>query len=419
MTKRNKKSMNDLFKKGRVRQARPDSRWALPSELIGIELEVENFETSIHVAQDQLHPEWVMHSDGSLRNGVEWVLSGPLSGADLATAIDKFFDQQYSYTMSERTSTHIHVNASDDMSVDQFRNIFTIMYLIEPAVFRWADENRKWCGYCQPLTDFTPSRLAQILNEDDSEAAFTQAVRGNANNDRYYGLNVAAYAKHGTLEFRYFPCTNNKATLVDWVQFVMEVKRTGLRFEGPDTILSVLSTEAEVDAFFGKYFPASAGKLLLGLDKLDMLQRSASLSALLEVETSDVSGTASFKSGGADTKAFQKLLAVKFKTKPKAKASKTGALDVFTASQEEVLDAAAYNRYREVVAREQELAQQRRDTQRAVDVVSGESNPVIGNMEYFINSAGNVDARPRTARVSVTSDTHRVSPRNRSGSSSS
>lgn len=327
----NKKSMNALFGKNRVKQAAPDSRWALPSELIGIEIEVENFDYDTDDAARELRPEWVMHSDGSLRNGVEWVLAGPLAGSDLHTAIDKFFDRKYRYTMSERTSVHLHVNASDDLSVDQFRNIFSVMYLIEPAVFRWADENRKWCGYCQPLTDFNPSRLAQILSDNDSEASFVKAVRGQQNSDRYYGLNVAAFHKHGTLEFRYFPCTTDKAVLISWIQFVMEVKRAALSYESPAQLFSAMDTEEKVRRFIGKHFPSCAERLMSTLDIMETLKRAEHLAALTETDPATVRGTDRHRPGNAETRGWTKLINKKFAAN-KQKAKVTDKFDVYATS---------------------------------------------------------------------------------------
>lgn len=312
----NKKSMNTLFGKSRVKNATPDSRWALPSELIGIEIEVENFERDNDEAAMELYPEWVMHSDGSLRNGVEWVLSGPLAGSSLHTAIDKFFDRNYRYTMSERTSVHLHVNASDDLSVDQFRNIFTVMYFIEPAVFRWADENRKWCGYCQPLTDFAPHRLAQIL-ADSTDVSFVKAIRGQSNQDRYYGLNVAAFHKHGTVEFRYFPCTNSKATMISWIQFVMEVKRAALSYESPAHMLSAVNTESKLRAFISAHFPSCAVRLTDTLDFMDSLKRIDQLSALVETDTTMVTGTDRHRPGNSSSKGYLKMVNKVFGSKPK------------------------------------------------------------------------------------------------------
>lgn len=307
----NKKTMNQLFGRQVVKQSKPDSFWPLPTELIGIEIETENFRNH-HDAAFNLARWWTTHNDASLRNGVEWVLSAPLAGADLREAIDAFFKGNYSYDSSERTSTHIHINASDSLSVDQFRNIFVLMYLIEPAVFRWADENRKWCGYCQPLTDMTPQRLAGVLLDDDSSSAFVAAVSGEGNSDRYYGLNVAAFRRHGTLEFRYFPCVEDGSLVVDWVKFVMQVKRAAMQADNPLEILAHFDQHDSIEKYLTKWFDDNAPVLQRGLDYSDVVKRSVEMQALLTGTLANVINSASYRGGNATTRGMQKLLTKRF-----------------------------------------------------------------------------------------------------------
>lgn len=307
----NKKTMNQLFGRNVVKQSKPDNFWPLPGELIGLEIETENF-SDAHVAQHQLQRWWTTHSDASLRQGVEWVLSTPLAGTDLREAVEAFFSGGYSYDMSERTSIHIHINASDSMSVDQFRNVFTLMYLIEPAVFRWADENRKWCGYCQPLTDMSPQRVSSLLLDEDSGSAIVQAVTGSGNSDRYYGLNIAAFQRHGTLEFRYFPCTDDGGAVTDWIKFVMQVKRAAITFDNPLDILSQLDDHRNIDSFLTQWFDDNAPVLQRGLDYSDVVKRSKNLQALVTTQLKDIIGSPMYRAGTATTRGFTKLLNKKF-----------------------------------------------------------------------------------------------------------
>jgi Putative amidoligase enzyme. len=281
---KNAKLLNDMFGRRAVTVADPDQSWPLASELVGIEIEVED------LAGDPtaVFPEWTIHPDQSLRNGTEFVTSGPVGGTALTNAINKFFNAKFHYNMSPRTSVHIHVNASDNMNVDQFRNLFVVMYLFEPAVFRWADENRKWCGYCSPLTDIDPNRIVTILNENNNDARLIQAIRGANNQDRYYGFNVAAYHKHGTVEFRYFPCTDDKQELVNWIKFVMHVKETARAYEGPASLLATLITREDVRAFIKKRFPETSDALINNLDFDDCLGRVRELIGMLGVLPEDV-----------------------------------------------------------------------------------------------------------------------------------
>lgn len=308
----NKTTMNQLFGKQAVKQNKPDPFWPLPSELIGIEIETENFRRSGEAAE-HLSRWWTTHSDASLRSGIEWVLHSPLSGTELREAVGAFFAGRYSYSMSERTSTHIHINASDQLSVDQFRNVFVLMYLIEPAVFRWADENRKWCGYCQPLTDMSPQRLAGVLLDDTTVNSFVRAVTGEGNSDRYYGLNIASFNRHGTLEFRYFPCVDNEQVLIDWIKFVMQVKRAACAADNPLEILANFDTHEGIERFLTEWFDDNAPVIQRGLDYSDVVRRSVDLQALITNKLSSVLNSSAYIYSEAVSKGLSKLLSKSFK----------------------------------------------------------------------------------------------------------
>lgn len=303
---KNNRNMNDVFGRKAVTTSEPDAFWPLNNELVGIEIEVEDLEGD----PTAVYPEWTTHRDDSLRNGTEFVTSGPLGGRRLTRALDKFFATNYRYNMSPRTSTHIHVNASDNMTVDQFRNMFAIMYLIEPAVFRWADENRKWCGYCCPLTDLDPYRIVAIMNENGNDRVFISAVKGANNADRYYGLNVSSYTRHGTLEFRYFPCTNDRAVLTSWIKFVMYVKKAAMTYTDPYALLDTLGTRADVEKFITANFGEVAGNIGGNLDFDDCVGRVRDLRGMLGVTPDQVKAGEGYKS--QRSKGLTKFLARTF-----------------------------------------------------------------------------------------------------------
>lgn len=269
----NTKSLNDLFDRRAMVSARPDDTWPLSADYVGVEIEVEDYDGD----QFALRPEWLVHVDHSLRNGVEFVTASPIGGQQLTAALNKFFDSSHTYEISPRTSVHIHLNASDNMSVEQFRNMIVLMYVIEPAVFRWADENRKWCGYCAPLTDIAPQRFVTILNENDNDSSLVNAIRGENNRDRYYGFNIAAYNKHGTVEFRYFPCTRDKEQLIKWIKFAMMVKRTALQNESVPAMLTSMEGEFNLRAFIEANFGEIADHIINNLDMLDANNRVTEL----------------------------------------------------------------------------------------------------------------------------------------------
>lgn len=272
----NNTSLSTLYKRKVLKGVKEDSRWPLPHEYMGIEIEVEDCD-DLPDEDNLLWQYWNVVSDGSLRNGREFVFSGPHAGVSLYEAIRSFFAAKLQYNHSPRTSTHIHINASDGMTVENLRVLIAMMYLIEPAVFRWADEDRKWCSYCQPLTDMGPERFATIITEDSDIAQLTAAISPSNHHDRYYGLNIKSFGKHGTVEYRYFPCATSEETLTQWVRFVMMTKKAACAFSSVDEFLSTVSTPRGFEAFMGQAFAEIADILMPLLDRDDVIRRTSEL----------------------------------------------------------------------------------------------------------------------------------------------
>lgn len=355
---KNTRNINSVFNKRAVLAHEPDTNWPLSNEFIGLEIEVEDFSGDRY----SVEPEWTTHADGSLRNGIEFVLAGPTGGRNLTAAINKFFDAGFRYNMSERTSTHIHINASDNMSFDKFRNMFVVMYLIEPAVFRWADDNRKWCGYCCPLTDLAPARLVPLLTDNSNEAQrFIRAVQGSGNSDRYYGYNMAAFARHGTVEFRYFPCTDNKERIIEWTRFVMFTKKTALSYDSPEDILAACSDGARLEAFINNNFGDVAHYIIRNLDFADAVARANELLHVLNVPAASVDRTSYYRT--TESRGLTKLIARKFSD------NREQARPTTVNGQANPADGIIYDSWTETYNRIMEAERQRRAAQQ--NTVSG------------------------------------------------
>lgn len=299
-------SLNKMF--GHSPRTAPiaDNKWALPTEYIGVEIEAENYNPNGYA----MHPAWVDHSDNSLRNGIEWVLGSPLAGTALSEAIDSFFSGAHSYETGPRTSIHIHINATDNISIEQLRSWIALVYVVEPAIFRWADDNRKWCGYCSPLTDMSIKRFVKVLTSDDM-LRLSQWIAPHTNNERYYGCNMASIARHGTLEFRYFPCVTEVGPVNDWIQLVMELKKAGTAHEGASSILSTMGgTEEDLDRWLKTNLPISYQNIIQHLDISDAADRVAELSSL--VSEAPVLTSEMVRDNGMSP-AFVRLMKMKFK----------------------------------------------------------------------------------------------------------
>lgn len=252
--------------------------FAAPHLLTGVEIELEDWVNPPDGIGAIGHC-WDEHDEGSLRNGREFVLNPPRNGADLEQAIDAFFNAEAKWNPSERASVHVHLDMLTDSTVGEFRALFTLAYAMEGAIYRVADENRKWTSYSCPLTDMRASRMVAILNAT-TYAGLKRGLAGEYHEEKYYGFNAVSLCKHGTIELRYFPCTTNKATLISWINMCQELYMAA---KGQN-VLSVVQKLHEIgpEAFVREHFKMSAGDLLAYLDVDEVLRRADECAAIYE-----------------------------------------------------------------------------------------------------------------------------------------
>jgi hypothetical protein len=232
--------LHELFGKPRVSYVGPAHPW---DELMGVELELENVRDN-RSTPDKLAAilrHWTIHSDHSLRNGLEYVTSLPVGGEAMNIAIRSFYMAELEYTHGPRTSTHIHINMTD-VEPSVLQTMFILMYTIEDPLFSVVEETRKWAGYCMPLCEMHESRIRKILNPRNPRM-FMQGIAPSRNQERYYGFNTNM-ARHGTVEFRYFPGGPSETELRSWVDLVVAVKKFGRRWTPESLIAAVHSPDA-------------------------------------------------------------------------------------------------------------------------------------------------------------------------------
>lgn len=229
--------LHELLGKSLVNYAGPDHPW---SELMGVELELEDVSLAgtSEARLDLFQRHWTAHDDRSLRHGVEYVTARPVGGEALDIAVRAFYACEAHYTHGPRTSTHIHVNMLDsDVSVLQ--SMFILMYAVEDALFSVVEETRKWAGYCMPLSEMHEGRIRKILNPRNMRAV-AGAISPGRNQERYYGFNTNM-ARHGTVEFRYFPGGPSETELRSWIDFVVAVKKFGKKWM-PDQLIEAVTS---------------------------------------------------------------------------------------------------------------------------------------------------------------------------------
>ena len=260
-------------------QRQRDNRLANPGVLFGVEVELERFQDRDHNLDNVLANGWDEHQEGSLVNGREFVMYPPRNGDLALAAIDAFFDAGFRYDASDRTSIHIHVDMTDDTTVGQMRSILALTYMLEGPIYRMADENRKWGSYSCPLTDMNPERFIGLF-AGKTKGELAKAMAGNYHEEKYYGCNVVSLRKHGTLEFRYFPCTTEKKVLLSWVNLCLELKTAGMKFADPSKLYAEVNNDDKLYAFLKEYMPKSHEALAPYLDVKDSHERILAVHAM-------------------------------------------------------------------------------------------------------------------------------------------
>ena len=240
-----------------------DASWPISDQFMGLEIEIENYSANEVRALLRSSPAfWEQKEDGSLRNGTELVLNQPLMGRQLTDAIRQFSNTVRTYTTGPRTSIHVHMNMRQDTdSLESLRNIVTLYFMYENAFFAIADDNRKWCSYCNHFEDQPPAPLIEILRDGSLRQVTDIIHQTNANHNRYYGLNLYALSAYGTLEFRHFPCVKDMGMLENWLRLLMELKLAANRMADEDQSPFEIFSDPRHLPRLQEYMPSFGGEL--------------------------------------------------------------------------------------------------------------------------------------------------------------
>lgn len=229
-----------------------EMNFILPDQLMGVEIEVERSPSGTVLPHDTPYG-WTAKSDGSLRNGVEYVLASPLKGKLLADAISAMYENGTTFVRQPTSSTHIHLDMTEeDTEESTLQVIFLLAYILEDGIFGMADPAREYCGFTNKLST-APDKLLRAILGDEFKTG-TRLDLGKAGS-RYYGLNVQALSKYGSLEFRYFPTAATKDELVGWINLVQSFKKAGIELKSIDAVADFFTSSSSYQQFLQQYFP--------------------------------------------------------------------------------------------------------------------------------------------------------------------
>lgn len=230
----------------------------LPEQYVGVELEVDRDSTT---ADSTVFPDdkilgftWQRKSDGSLASGYEYVLRSPLAGKQLADAVFKLFSGGTRVHRTYTGSTHIHLDMTDGVPVEALKVLLLLTYAFEHYLYAVGDITRQWCGYANRLMAAPSAVLEAILGSDDLRN-FNRAVEDAG---RYYGLNLCALSKYGSVEFRYFPTAESAEELLSWINLCQKFKKAAVEIGTVGKLLEMMKSKEGYNEMLDTYFDSDA-----------------------------------------------------------------------------------------------------------------------------------------------------------------
>lgn len=162
---------------------------------------------------------WVVKTDGSLRNGLEYVLSSPCDPEEVSPLINGLFEvfhqRNTRLTPSNRCSIHVHYNVGG-MKVNEITSIIALWTIFEEPLIRWWGDARYKNHFCLSSKD-----------EETNVGAWTDFLTTGTlpeyNGLRYTALNLVAIRKYGSLEFRGGGAVNNPQDGIVWATFLYKL----------------------------------------------------------------------------------------------------------------------------------------------------------------------------------------------------
>ena len=99
-----------------------------------------------------------------------------------------------------------------DFTIETWRNLAITYHRLESIIDAFMPHSRRQNSYCKSLLGISEQCILGAQSVEQLRSVF--------NNDRYRKLNLEAYARHRTVEFRQHSGTINFTKMENWIRFV-------------------------------------------------------------------------------------------------------------------------------------------------------------------------------------------------------
>lgn len=162
---------------------------------------------------------WKITTDSSVPDGFELVspiLCGEPGKEEIRKVCQALINARVK--VDKRCGFHVHVNARDLTGADLI-NTAKRYSAFEGVIDGWMPENRRANRnrYCLSMDNILNIFRNQTIQPEESPSR----VAGLLHDSRYHKLNLCAFARHGTVEFRQHSGTIDSEKIINWVEFCL------------------------------------------------------------------------------------------------------------------------------------------------------------------------------------------------------
>lgn len=234
--------MNNI---GNIFRHEVDPRSHLPSYklldtnvFIGVEIELEDITIPSNFKLKK-HPFWSVTYDDSLRgDSVELRVKYPLKGIDLVHALQVLTESVAKLkeppNVSDRTSTHIHIDARY-LTTTQLYNWIVLCVILEKMLYKYVGTKRAKSIFCVPFYKAAGSlnTINILIEATDNDNIYYSLIDNFNENFRYSGINLNALFKFGSIEFRMLDGEWRKDKLLLWINILLAIRTYAINLKVP------------------------------------------------------------------------------------------------------------------------------------------------------------------------------------------
>jgi hypothetical protein len=177
----------------------------------GIRVQVEGYNHTDHADH------WKLVTDSSLQGNDTFELVSPiLHGEQGIEELEKvcWVLDLCNAKVNDSCGLHVHMDAAE-FDLHTWKNLIITYKRLEKVIDNFMPQSRRDNRYCQNLTSISEATINRASNIGELRAAFDY--------NRYHKINLEAYARHRTVEFRQHGGSTNFTKMSAWIHFLAKM----------------------------------------------------------------------------------------------------------------------------------------------------------------------------------------------------